>query len=75
MLSDSLQTDSKWIRVGKNQHRQEQQPQGISSKSLWEGSDAVVRQVPRILHGSYSGKQKYFTDNYFELRLNMFLWL
>ena len=59
LLPDGLQADPQRVRVGQNQHRQEQQPQGLPAQPLREGPDVALRQVPRLLHGSHSG------DNYF----------
>lgn len=52
MLSDRLQTYSEWFRVGQEQHRQGQQPQGIPAQPLRESPDASIRSIPRIFHDS-----------------------
>ena len=54
LLSDRLQTDSEWFRVGQEQHRQRQQPQGLPSQPLRKSSDASLRSFPWIFHDSFS---------------------
>jgi len=49
--------------MGSDEHGQVEQPEGLPALPLREGSDAPLRQVPRLLHGSHSGNTCFSTPS------------
>ena len=55
VLSDGVQADPEWVRVGSAEQGHRKQPQGLSALTLRAGTDVVVGQIPRFLHGAKPG--------------------
>lgn len=60
LLSNSLQADPIWIRVGEEQHRCCKQPTWLPSDILRESPNALERPFSRFLHGNISLQHDFF---------------